>query len=174
VTADLLQRASGGMMRAVTTAECANGEEALLTAGQESILGYASAHLLQAILPVDVEAARATFQELVPRGVVYAPDEPVPAAFAELSGSDLRAILVDAVAFARDLRVGRRRSGYDVTALCSGGELRLVFVADLKAAKKGRARWRHVVTTLNVRGAIAGVGVTEHPARAGRLAFLRA
>jgi hypothetical protein len=162
------------MMRAVTTAECANGEEALLTAGQESILGYASAHLLQAILPVDVEAARATFQELVPRGVVYAPDEPVPAAFAELSGSDLRAILVDAVAFARDLRVGRRRSGYDVTALCSGGELRLVFVADLKAAKKGRARWRHVVTTLNVRGAIAGVGVTAHPARAGRLAFLRA
>ena len=63
---------------------------------------------------------------------------------------------------------------FDVTALCSGGELRLVFVAELRTSRRARARWRHVLTTLNVGGAIAGVGVTEHPARVGKLAFLRA
>ncbi len=174
VTADLLQRMSGGLMSDVRTTDCATGEEALLAAGREGLVGYASAHLLTAILPVDVEAARQTFSELVPDGVVYAPEEPVPAKLADLTGSELRAILVDAVSFARDLRVGRRRSEFDVTALCSGGELRLVFVADLKAPRKARSRWRHVVTALNVRGAIAGVGVTAHPARFGRAAFLRA
>jgi hypothetical protein len=30
------------------------------------------------------------------------------------------------------------------------------------------------VTALNIRGAVAGVGVTEHPSRFGRPAFLRA
>jgi hypothetical protein len=174
VTADLLQRMSGGLMRDVRTTDCATGEEALLAAGREGIVGDASAHLLTAILPVDIEAARQTFAELVPGGVVYAPEEPVPTSLAELSGSELRAILVDAVAFARDLRVGRRRSRFDVTALCSGGELRLVFVADLTASRRARSRWRHVVTTLNVRGAVAGVGVTAHPPRVERFAFLRA
>jgi len=174
VTADLLQRMSGGLISEVRATECPTGEEALLVAGREGIVGYASPHLLMAILPVDVEAARSTFQELVPDGVVYAPDEPVPPQLADLSGSELRAILVDAVSFARDLRVGRRRSRFDVTALCSGGELRLVFVADLETSRKARARWRHLVTTLNVRGAIAGVGTAVHPARIGRLAFLRA
>jgi hypothetical protein len=174
VTADLLQRMSGGLMGDVRTTDCATGEEALLAAGREGIVGHASAHLLKAILPVDVEGARQTFAELVPGGVVYAPDEPVPASLAVLSGSELRAILVDAVAFARDLRVGRRRSTFDVTALCSGGELRLVFVAGLKTSRKARCRWRHVVTTLNIRGAVAGVGVTVHPARVARPAFLRA
>jgi len=174
VNADLLQRMSGGLMRDVRMTDCATGEEALLAAGREGIVGDASAHLLKAILPVDVEAARQTFAGLIPDGVVYAPEEPVPASLAELSGSELRAILVDAVAFARDLRVGRRRSRFDVTALCSGGELRLVFVADLRTSQRARSRWRHVVTTLNVRGAVAGVGVTAHPARFERLAFLRA
>jgi hypothetical protein len=174
VTADLLQRASGGLIHEVSTTDCATGEEALLAAGREGIVGYASEHLLKAILPVDVDAARRTFEELLPDGIVYAPDEPVPTELAELSGSELRAILVDALSFARDLRIGRRRSEFDVTALCSAGELRLVFVAKLESPRKARGRWRHVVTTLNVRGAIAGVGVTEHPARVRRLAFLRA
>jgi hypothetical protein len=174
VTAELTQRMSGGLIAEVRSTDCPNGEEALLAAGRQGLVGEASSHLLTAILPVDVEAARRAFEDLVPGGVVYAPEEHVPAELAGLSGSELRSILVDAVAFARDLRVGRRRSRFDVTALCSGGELRLVFVANPRTARKGRARWRRLLTTLNVRGAIAGVGVTEHPARVGRLAFLRA
>lgn len=173
VTADLLQRASGGLIGDVRAADYPNGEEALLGAGRDGIVGYASGHLLQAILPVDVDAARQTFVQLIPGGVVFDPDQSVPPELARLSGSELRAILVDALAFARDLRVGRRRSTYDVTALCSGGELRLVFVADLGASRRARTRWRHLVTTLNVRGAIAGVSAATHPARVGRLAFLR-
>jgi hypothetical protein len=97
----------------------------------------------------------------------------VPPALAELPGSELRAILVDAVSFARDLRVGRRRSRFDVTPLCSGGELRLIFVADPNVGRRPRGRWRHLVTTLNVRGAIAGVRQRQAP-RVGRLAALRA
>jgi hypothetical protein len=169
-----LQRASGGLIAAVETRDCATGEEALLAAGRGGLVGYASPHLLTAIFPVDVEAARRTFAQLVPNGIVYSPDEPVPPELAALPASELRMILLDAVVFARDLRSGRHRSSFDVTALCSGGELRLIFVADPKVRRQARARWRYQVTALNVRGAIGGVRVAEHPARVGRLALLRA
>jgi hypothetical protein len=174
ITPELLQRESGGLVGEIRSADCATGEEALLAAGREGILGYASPHLLKPVVPVDVESARASFLQLLPKGIVFDPEQAVPAELASLSGMELRAIFADAVVFARDLRVGRRRSQYDVTALCSGGELRLVFVTPLDASKRARTRWRQLVTTLNVRGAIAGVGVTVHPARVGRLAFLRA
>lgn len=173
VTAEWLQSASGGLIAEVQERACATGEEALLEAGHSGLVGYASPHLLSAIVPVDVDAARLTFRQLVPRGVVYSPDEPVPAELVSRSSAELRTILIDAVAFARDLRIVRRRSDADVTALCSGGELRLVFVADRREGRAARGRWRHQVTTLNVRGAIGGVRSGEHPARVGRAAFLR-
>jgi hypothetical protein len=174
VTAEWLQRASGGLIAEIQAFDCPTGEEALLTAGRGGLVGYASPHLLTAIFPVDVEAARRTFLGLVPNGVVYSPDEPVPPELAALSASELRTILLDAVIFARDLRSGRPRSDFDVTALCSGGELRLIFVANPKRRRQARGRWRHLVTALNVRGAIGGVRVAEHPARVGRPALLRA
>jgi hypothetical protein len=174
VTVDWLQPASGGLMATVEEQKSATGEEALLAAGRGKLVGYASQHLLEPVFPVDVEAARRTFEELVPNGVVYSPDEPVPPKLAALKASELRMILTDAVVFARDLRGGRPRSSYDVTALCSGGELRLIFVADPKGRRQARARWRQLVTALNVRGAIGGVRVPAHPARLGRPAFLRA
>ncbi|MFY9578650.1 MAG: hypothetical protein WAQ33_04945, partial [Gaiellaceae bacterium] len=174
VTADWLQRSSGGLIAEISTRDCATGEEALLAVGRDELVGYASPHLLTPIFPVDVEAARRTFEQLAPNGVVYSPDEPVPAKLATLPASELRTILLDAVVFARDLRSGRRRSSYDVTALCSGGELRLIFIADPRSRRQARARWRYLVTALNVRGAIGGMRVAEHPARVGRLAFLRA
>jgi hypothetical protein len=174
VTADWLQPASGGLMALVEQQDSATGEEALLAAGREDLVGYASQHLLEPVFPVDVDAARRTFEELLPDGIVYSPDEPVPPKLAALPASELRTILVDAVVFARDLRSGRPRSSFDVTALCSGGELRLIFVADPKARRAARGRWRHLVTALNVRGAIGGVRVPAHPARLGRPAFLRA
>jgi hypothetical protein len=174
VTAEWLQRASGGLLTEVAARDCATGEEALLAAGRAELVGYASPHLLTAIFPVDVDAARETFRELLPGGIVYAPDEPVPPELAALPASELRAILLDAVVFARDLRAGRRRSRFDVTALCSGGELRLIFVAPSTTSRRARGRWRHLVTALNVRGAIGGVRVPEHPARVGRPALLRA
>jgi hypothetical protein len=174
VTPDWLQHASGGLVGQIVQRECPAGEEALLAAGQGGMLGDASPHLLAAVIPVDVDAARARFAELIPGGVVYAPNEPVPAELAELPGSDLRAILADAARFARDLRVGRRRSRFDVTALCAGGELRLIFVTELEAGRKARATWRHHVVTLNVRASIGGVRERTRRVEAGLPAFLRA
>lgn len=151
-----LQRTSGGLAGEVAVRHCANGEEALFAAARDGVLGSPSAHLREAVVPVDVEAARRRFLELVPDGVVYSPDEPVPPALAALPAAELRAILSDAVAFARDLQVRRRRSRSDVTALCAGGELRLVFVAGRRVDPKVRRRWRHHVSRLNVRAAIGG------------------
>jgi hypothetical protein len=168
VDAEWLQRASGGLVSEIVERECANGEEALLEAGRVEMLGYASGHLLTAVLPVDVDEARRTFAAQVPRAVVYAPDEAVPPELARLRGSELRGILQDATAFARDLRIGKRRSGFDVTALCDGGELRLILIADLNAPRTARGRWRHLVTTLNVRAAIGGVRSGPRPARSRR------
>jgi hypothetical protein len=173
ITADWLQRASGGLIDEVTSTPCANGEEALLAAGRAGLVGYASDHLLEAILPVDVEEAGRSFQELVPGGVLYAPDGPVPPELATLSGRELRTILFEAVAFARDLRPRRSRSRFEVSALCAGGELRLIFVADSRAGRTARLRWLRQVTRLNVRAAIGGGRVGTHPARLGRLAVLR-
>jgi hypothetical protein len=174
VTVDWLQAASGGLMATVEARDCPTGEEALLAAGRGKLVGYASQHLLEPVFPVDVEAARRTFEELLPDGVVYSPDEPVPPKLAALPASELRGILHDAVVFARDLRSGRPRSSFDVTVLCSGGELRLIFVAETKGRRQARGRWRNLVTALNVRGAIGGVRVPAHPARIGRPVFLRA
>jgi len=158
VNADWLQRTSGGLLMEIVACECPTGEEALLAAGRAEMLGHASAHLLRAVLPVDADAAVASFARHARGGLVYAPDRPVPAAMRALSGNELRAILVDAVSFARDLQVGRRRSEYDVTSLCAGGELIVIFVAELGEHRRAvRHRWHHHVTALNVRGAIGGL-----------------
>lgn len=166
LTAEWLQVASGGLVGDIDGRDCANGEEALLAAGQGSLLGPASSHLLAPTVPVDVAAIRRRFSELLPGGAVYAPDEHVPPQLAALPGSELRAILADAVAFARDLRVGRRRSQFDVTALCAGGELRLIFVADRHAGKRARARWHRTVTRHNLHAAVGGA---RRPAARARL-----
>lgn len=151
-----LQSASGGLIAEVVLRECPSGEEALLAAGHEGLLGPASSHLLTAILPVDVAAERRRFADVFPGGIVYSPDQPVPAALAALPASELRAILADAVSFARDLRIGRRKSRSDVTALCAGGELQVIFVVGTHADKRARSKWRHHVTRLNVRAAVGG------------------
>lgn len=151
-----LQFASGGLIAEAVLRECPSGEEALLVAGHAGLLGPASSHLLTAVLPVDVAEARRRFAQTFPGGIAYSPREPIPAALTELSASELRAILADAVAFARDLGMRRRRSRYDVTTLCAGGKLQVIFVVGLDTDKKERGKWRLHVTRLNVRAAIGG------------------
>ena len=80
-------------------------------------------------------------------GLVYAPGEPAPAALAALPGPELRAILADATAFARDLGVRRRRSRFDVTPLCAGGQLELIFVADRASGRRARGDARSGTST---------------------------
>jgi len=174
VDAEWLELVSGGLVDAVVERECPAGEEALLAAGQGRLLGYASQHVLTAVVPVDIEAARRRFLELVPGGVVYSPDEPEPPELVAMSGQELRAVLRDAVAFARDLRLVHPQCRLEVTSLCSGGELRLIFLADRTVSKRARIRWRQEVTRLNVRASIGGEQLREHPRRLALPAFLRA
>ncbi|HEY3019327.1 MAG TPA: hypothetical protein VGJ32_04000 [Solirubrobacteraceae bacterium] len=174
VTAEWLQRVSGGLVAEMRLRDCPDGEEALLAAGQGDLLGRASPHLLTAIVPVDVAAVRRTFDEVLPGGTVYAPEEPVPEALAALPALERRAIFYDAVRFARDLGVGRRRSCFDVTALCAGGELRLIFIADRQVSRRARARWHARVTALNVRAAIGGERARPAAPRLVRPVALRA
>jgi hypothetical protein len=154
VTVEWLQRVSGGLIAEVQSLDCGNGAQACSAAGHGQLLGRASRHLLAASDGVDAADARRMFDELVPGGIVYSPDAPVPPALAELPKSELRAILCDATAFARDLDVGRPRSHFDVSALCGDGELRLIFIAHPHCGRSARARWRERVTELNVRAAI--------------------
>ncbi len=149
VGAAWLQETTGGLVDRVRVAGHADGEQALLTVAGSGLLGRPGAALHRAVLPVDLAAARRTYRELVPAGVVLSPDEPIPASVRALSGRDLADVLADATEFARALDVPRRRAHTDVTSLCVGGELRLLFLG-------GSRRWHEHVRALNLRAAIAG------------------
>jgi hypothetical protein len=149
VGAAWLQETTGGLVDRVRVAEHADGEHALLAVARSGLLGRPGAALGRAVLPVDLAAARRSYRELVPTGVVLSPDEPVPASVRALSGRDLADVLADATDFARALDVPRRRAHTDVTSLCVGGELRLLFLG-------GSRRWHEHVRALNLRAAVAG------------------
>ena len=156
ISAGWLQRASGGLVTQLRSQVCPDGEQAIRHAAATGMLGWPSADLQTVLVPVDRAAARRRFRALVPTGAVYAADEPPPA-MVDLPGAELRAILADATAFARDLAVRRRRSRFDITVLCAGGELDLIFIADRGTGRRARARWHRLVRSLNLRAAVAGV-----------------
>lgn len=156
ISRDWIQVRSGGLAATIDIQTCSNGEDALLLAGHAGLLGPASRHLLSAVLPVDVDAVDAAFLADVHGGMVYRPDGPIPAGLRDLPGHELKAVLVDAVAFARDLRTRRRRSGFDVMALCAGGELQRILIAPLSSPRATRRRWHRYATRANVRAAVAG------------------
>lgn len=157
VTAAWLQRTSGGLVRDVHVADHPDGEEALLRTALAGRLGRASTHLRSALGPVDVAAAVRRFRATVPGGIVLDPTAPPSTAVADLPGSELAAILADAAAFARDLQVRRRRSRFDVTPLCSGGALVLIFLAGRDTPPRARRNWHVHVRALDVQAAVAGL-----------------
>lgn len=177
VTGEWLQRASGGQVRRVRTARCPDGEQALLHAARSRWLGAAGEHLTTAILPVDGAQVRRAFHDLVPSGRVYDPAAG-RSGLAALPAAELRAVLADATAFARDLRVRRPRSRLAVTPLCAGGELELVFVIDpadpagRRAGRAARAGWNRRVTAFNLRAAVAGLRTPPAPSGLSRLSRL--
>lgn len=153
-----LQRASGGQVRRVRTATCPDGEQALWHAARTGLLGAAGEHLSTAILPVDGAEAGRAFTAAVPGGLVYVPGRG-PSTLGTLAARELRAVLADATAFARDLQVRRPRSRHAVTPLCAGGALEYVFVADRTAGRRAIAAWNKRVTALNLRAAVAGLRI---------------
>lgn len=104
---------------------------------------------------VGAEDVRRAFARLFPDGVAYAPDEPIPSALEALPSREKRIVMLDAAVFARDFRPSARRSRFDVTAFCAGGELRTIFVVDRAGSRARRARWRALVRELNLRAALA-------------------
>lgn len=165
VDAAWLQRTSGGQVLAVRTVTGPDAAAVLADAAATGLLGAIGPDLAAAVTPVDAAAASRRFRELIPGGLVYALDRPVPAGVAALPAAEHRAILADATAYARDLRIRRRQSRFDVTPLCAGGELQLIFIGDPAGGRRARTRWQHHIKALNLHAAVAGTMLSDTKGR---------
>lgn len=147
---------SGGLLEWVGSSSAQDGVTALHAAAGKGLLGreVAAAAASPARL-LDVEGLRATFDRMFTSGIVYAPLEPISARLEALPGEDKRAALVEAVAFARELRARRSGSPYQVTTFCEAGELRLIFLVSRRAPRHLRSRWETIVGRSNLQAAFA-------------------
>jgi hypothetical protein len=109
----------------------------------------------RATQPVDVERLRASFGEMFTSGIVYAPDEPIPARLDALSSADKRAAVVEATTFARELRLRPPRASFQATSFCEGGEVRLIFLVSRRAPRHLRSRWEALIRRQNLQAALA-------------------
>jgi hypothetical protein len=156
ITERSLPGASGGLLSWVGSAFGNNGLEALQAAARSGLLGREVERVVtRSGGPRDVEELRSTFGRMFTSGIVYAPDEPIPAKLDALPGKDKRAAVADAVAFARHLRSQRPRSRYEATAVCVMGELRVVFLVSRRAPRHLRSRWEALVRRYNLQAAVA-------------------
>jgi hypothetical protein len=146
---------SGGLLGWRGSCRRTTGRDALREAALTGLLGGAFSDLVRGRRrPLDVDELRRSFARMFTSGIVYAPDEPASPRLAALAVEDKRAAIADAVAFARELRVWRPRSRFHVTALCTAGELRLIFLVSRKAPERLRARWEARVVRANLEAAL--------------------
>lgn len=146
-------RSQGGLINIIrSTGMQKNGLMALTIACNQNLLGKdmlckspRSKYLIGDI--------KRMFSEMFPNGVIYDPNEPIPPLFNSLSSKEKRIILYEAMAFARDLRISRARSLFEVTALCIVGELRLIFLVSSKENRKLKSRWQDLILRLNLNAA---------------------
>ncbi len=151
-----LSAASGGLLRWVASSSGKDGFAALHAAARAGLLGRELATVTaRAARPPDVDKLRASFGRMFTSGIVYAPDEPIPARLDALPSEDKRAAVVEAVAFARELRLRPPRSRFQATAFCEAGELRLIFLVSRRAPRHLRARWEALITRCNLQAAVA-------------------
>ncbi len=166
----LLRRSAGFVQSVRDQGVHRDGPTALMAACRTGALGLAFRDALQAearlLDPADVKSA---FTQIVPSGVVYAPDEPVPEWLARLSSSDKHTILAAAASFARAFQPTRSRSeaSLDVTALCDQGQLRYIFVIGQDADPR---TWHTVIRRLNIQLAVGSttLGPNSSPHDPGR------
>ena len=147
----------GGLVDAVANSTVKpNGPAALRAAQRAGVLrgclGFteAPAEALGA-----VEDVERSFRKMVPNGAVYCPEGRTPLPLDSVSARDRRSILFEAVHFARHLRGSGHRSRFDVTSLVADGELKSIFIADRACNRRQRARWRRVITRINIARALA-------------------
>lgn len=158
VSDEWLLRRSGGFAESIRDAGVhPDGRAALASACRDGFLGLAFREAVRARRVVRLTDVKRSFAELSPGGVVYAPDEPVPAWLAGLPSRDKRSIFGDAAAFARGFQPRVSRSRFDVTAFCDQGELRLIFVADRDSDAGSAQEWHALIKQLNVEAAVGSV-----------------
>ena len=103
--------------------------------------------------PLSLTRLRRRFLTSFPSGAIYAPDRPAPHFFRTLSPDERRGILAAAVGFAREFRDGVRQSRFEVSALCLGGDLQLIFVIERVHNRRARAQWRSFIKGLTLEAA---------------------
>lgn len=153
ITEESLPAVGGGLLAWVGSCSADNGLAGLRASAGRGLLGR-ELSAARRTRPVDHGDLRASFQRMFTSGIVFAPDEPIPARLEALPSEDKRAALVEAVAFARDLHPRRPRSRFHVTALCAAGELRLIFLVSRRAPRRLRERWEVLVRRANLRAAM--------------------
>lgn len=148
---------TGGLLEWVGSSSAEDGLTALHVAAGEGLLGreLATVTARATTRPLAVDELRAAFDVMFTSGIVYAPDEPISTRLDALPREDKRAALVEAVAFARELRSLRPRSRYQATAFCEAGELRLIFLVGRRAPRHLRLRWEALVSRANLQAAVA-------------------
>lgn len=150
-----LPAASGGLLRWVGSLAAEDGLAALHGAARADLLGRELAAAAARSAPPGVERLRASFGRMFTSGIVYVPDEPIPSRLDALPSEDKRAAVVEAVAFARELRTPHPRSRFQVTAFCESGELRLIFLVSRRAPRQLRERWEALIRRHSLQAALA-------------------
>jgi len=153
-----LLRCGGGLIDSITSTRLEGDGASALRAGLTMhVLGGPFGNLRRpGSHPVSVQEVKSAFGEMVPHGVVYSPDDPIPEVLETLSSWDRRRIFFEGVQFAMHLHGTPRPGRFDVTSFCSGGELKLIFIIDRKSDRRQRTRWRARIRAMNVASALEG------------------
>ncbi|MBW2421811.1 MAG: hypothetical protein JRH19_24955 [Deltaproteobacteria bacterium] len=166
LTKEVLVGLGAGFVREILeTSIERNGRAAVASAARQGLLGreLASAPVTSGDDDATgegcaVEALKGAFAELFPEGACFEPTQPASTFFRSLSSKERRSILFDALRFSRDLRPSNLRSGFDVTALCEAGDLRLLFVLPRRTSVGRLSNWRRRVMEANLATALSAAG----------------
>jgi hypothetical protein len=106
--------------------------------------------------PMQVQEVEKVFSQMIPQGVIYAPDGRGAEKLKNFSSKERRAIFSEAVHFAKHLHGSLRKGRFDVTSLCSNGELTRIFIIDRACDRGPCTRWRARITAMNLASALEG------------------
>lgn len=97
-----------------------------------------------------VSAIRAKFAASIPDGIAFDPTVHNNPAIDRLSPMERRQILHGAVNYSKQIIQPKRSAMFDVTALFTNGEIRLIFAVPLSVKSRTRTAWRRYVNRINL------------------------
>jgi hypothetical protein len=159
---------AGGLLETLGQARAQNnGLSALRDARGQGFLGDDVRSPSRADFPSTAQQARIAFLQMFPEGTVWSPDGSGKE-LAASSPKELRELLADASSFAQSFYPNRSRSGLDVTALCCGSNLELVFIPSRQSDPALRLRWRTLIRRINLDAAMQNAGAPASTLPSGR------